>query len=59
MSTWTHDEKKILIDSMRNQIGMLYKMSVEYRDGGNTEAQIDCIEEIRKINKLSDKVKAL
>ena len=39
---------------MRDRIGKLYKMSEAYRDGGNKEAQMDCLEEKRRVQKLLD-----
>ena len=44
----------ILIDSMRDRIDKLYRMSEAYRDGGNKEAQMDCLEEKRRVHKLLD-----
>ena len=45
-------ETQILIDSMRDRIDKLYKMSEAYRDGGNKEAQMDCLEEKRRVQNL-------
>ena len=46
------EETQILIDSMRDRIDKLYKMSESYRDGGNKEAQMDCLEEKRRVQNL-------
>lgn len=48
----TPEETQILIDSMRDRIDKLYKMSEAYRDGGNKEAQMDCLEEKRRVQNL-------
>ena len=48
----TPEEQQILIDSMRDRIGKLYRMSEAYRDGGNKEAQMDCLEEKRRVQNL-------
>ena len=48
----TPEQKQILIDSMRDRIDKLYKMSEAYRDGGNKEAQMDCLEEKRRVQNL-------
>lgn len=50
----TPEQIQILIDSMRDRIDKLYRMSEAYRDGGNKEAQMDCLEEKRRIQKLLD-----
>lgn len=47
---------QILIDSMRNRIDKLYKMSEAYRDGGNKEAQMDCLNEKKLVEKVLVKV---
>lgn len=48
----TPEQQQILIDSMRDRIGKLYNMSEAYRVGGNKEAQMDCLEERRRVQKL-------
>lgn len=48
----TPEEQQILIDSMRDRIGKLYNMSEAYRVGGNKEAQMDCLEEKKRVQKL-------
>ena len=50
----TPEHIQILIDSMRDRIDKLYRMSEAYRDGGNKEAQMDCLEEKRRVQKLLD-----
>ena len=50
----TPEDRQILIDSMRDRIDKLYRMSEAYRDGGNKEAQMDCLEEKRRVQKLLD-----
>ena len=55
----TLSEQQVLIDSMRDRIGKLYRMSEAYRDGGNKEAQMDCLDEKKKVQKVLDKIKAL
>lgn len=50
------EEQQILIDSMRDRIGKLYRMSEAYRDGGNKEAQMDCLEEKRRVQVVLDKI---
>lgn len=51
----TPEEQQVLIDSMRDRIDKLYKMSEAYRDGGNKEAQMDCIDEKKRVQKLLEK----
>jgi hypothetical protein len=48
----TPEQQQILIDSMRDRIEKLYKMSEAYRDGCNREAQMDCLDEKRRVQKL-------
>lgn len=55
----TPAEHQVLIDSMRDRIGKLYKMSEAYRDGGNKEAQMDCLDEKKRVQEVLDKIKAL
>lgn len=55
----TPAEQQVLIDSMRDRINKLYKMSEAYRDGGNKEAQMDCLEEKKRVQEVLDKIKAL
>lgn len=55
----THSEQQILIDSMRDRIDKLYRFSEAYRDGGNKEAQIDCLKEKKRVQEVLDKIKAL
>ena len=52
----TPEEQQILIDSMRDRIDKLYNMSVAYRDGGNKEAQMDCLEEKRRVQVVLDRI---
>ena len=52
----TPEEQQILIDSMRDRIGKLYRMSEAYRDGGNKEAQMDCLDEKKKVQKVLAKI---
>ncbi len=46
------EQQQILIESMRDRISKLYSLSVAYRDGGNKEAQMDCLEEKRRVQDL-------
>lgn len=55
----TLSEQQVLIDSMRDRIGKLYRMSEAYRDGGNKEAQMDCLDERKRVQEVLDKIKAL
>lgn len=55
----TTEQIQILIDSMRDRIGKLYNMSEAYRVGGNKEAQMDCLEEKKRVQEVLDKIKAL
>ena len=52
----TPEQQHILIDSMRDRIDKLYKMSEAYRDGSNKEAQMDCLEELKKVRELLSKI---
>lgn len=49
-------EEQILIDSMRDRIGRLYKMSEAYRDGDNKEAQMDCLSEKKEVEALLKRI---
>lgn len=49
-------EEQILIDSMRDRIGRLYKMSETYRDGDNKEAQMDCLSEKKEVEALLKRI---
>lgn len=49
-------EEQILIDSMRDRIGRLYKMSETYRDGDNKEAQMDCLAEKKEVENLLKRI---
>ena len=55
----TPEEQQILIDSMRDRIDKLYKISEAYRDGGNKEARIDYLEEKKRVQELLAKIRAL
>lgn len=55
----TPAEQQVLIDSLRGSIHDLYEASEAYRDGGNKEAQMDCLEEKRKVQRLLDKILTL
>lgn len=48
----TPEQQQVLIDSMRDRIDKLYKMSEAYRDGGNKEAQMDCLHEKSRVQNL-------
>lgn len=49
-------EEQILIDSMRDRIGRLYKMSEAYRDGGNKVGQMDCLDERKEVENLLKRI---
>lgn len=49
---FTPEQIQILIDSMRDRIGKLYEFSEVYRVDGNKEAQMDCLEEKRRVQEL-------
>jgi len=51
----TPEQQQILIDSMRDRINRLYKDSEAYRNGGNKVAQMDCLEEKKRVEKLLQK----
>lgn len=55
----TPAEQQVLIDSMRDRIGKLYRMSEAYRDGGNKEAQMDCLEEKKRVQEVLAKIAPL
>lgn len=55
----TPEETQILIDSMRDRIGKLYNMSEAYRDGGNKAAQMDCLDEKKRVQKVLAKIGSL
>lgn len=49
-------EQQILIDSMRDRIGRLYKLSEEYKNSGFKECQMDCLEEKKKVQTLLNRL---
>ena len=55
----TPEQQQILIDSMRDRIDKLYRMSEAYRDGGNKEAQMDCLDEKKRVQEVLAKIIAL
>ena len=55
----TPEERQILVDSMGDRIGRLYRMSEAYRDGHNKEAQMDCLEEKRRVQIVLAKIASL
>lgn len=55
----TPEDRQILIDSMRDRIDKLYRMSEAYRDGGNKEAQMDCLDEKRRVHSVLEKISTL
>lgn len=55
----TPEQQQILIESMRDRIDKLYRMSEAYRDGGNKEAQMDCLEEKKRVQIVLEKISAL
>lgn len=55
----TPEQQQILIDSLRARIDKLYRMSEAYRDGGNKEAQMDCLDEKKRVQKVLDTIKSL
>ena len=52
----TPEQQQILIDSMYDRIDKLYRMSEAYRDGGNKEAQMDCLDEKKRVQKVLAKI---
>ena len=54
----TEEERQIVIYSLRDRISRLYRDSWAYRDNGNTEAQMDCIKEIKKVQLLLDYIES-
>lgn len=54
----TPEQQQLLIDSMRDRIGMLYKMSEAYRDGGNKPAQMDCLFEKKRVEVLLEYIQS-
>ena len=55
----TPEDQQVLIDSMRDRIDKLYKMSEAYRDGGNKDAQMDCLDEKKRVQKVLAKISSL
>ena len=53
----TPEQQQILIESMRDRIDKLYRMSEAYR-GHNKEAQMDCLEEKKRVQELLAKIRA-
>lgn len=55
----TPAEQQILIDSLRDRIRMIYDISERYRIGGNEEAQMDCLEERKRVHDVYEKITTL
>lgn len=55
----TPEQQQIIIDSMRDRIDKLYRMSEAYRDGGNKEAQMDCLDEKKRVQIVLAKIASL
>ena len=49
------EEHGILIESLQGRINRLYNDSEAYREGGNKEAQMDCLEEKRRVQRVLDR----
>lgn len=55
----TPEEQQILIDSLRDRIRVIYDISERYRIGGNKEAQMDCLEERKRVQDVYVKISEL
>lgn len=55
----TPEEQQILIDSLRDRVRMIYDISERYRIGGNKEAQIDCLDEKKRVHVVLTKIASL
>lgn len=55
----TPEEQQILIDSLRDRIRVIYDISERYRIGGNKEAQMDCLEERKRVQDVYEKITTL
>lgn len=55
----TPEEQQILIDSLRDRIGMLYDSAERYRIGGNKEARMDVLDEKKRVQKVLAKIASL
>lgn len=55
----TPEEQLILIYSLYDRIGTLFDMAEAYKNGGNKEAQMDRLDEIKRVYMVLSKIKAL
>ena len=55
----TPEEQQILIDSLRDRIRVIYDIAERYRIGGNKEAQMDCLEEKKRVQDVLAKIATL
>lgn len=55
----TPEEQQILIDSLRDRIRVIYDIAERYRIGGNKEAQMDCLEEKKRVQDVLAKIAIL
>lgn len=55
----TPEEQQILMDSLRDRINLLYDIAERYRIGGNEEAQMDCLDEKKRVQKVYRKITTL
>lgn len=52
----TPEQEQIIIDALRDRIGKLYDMSVQYKDTGFTDCQKDCLDEKKKVEELLKRI---
>ena len=54
----TQDEVKMLASAIDTHISMLYRDAEAYKRNGNVEAQLDCLNEVKKFNALKEKIRS-
>lgn len=52
-------QQGVIVDSLRDRIGKLFNMAQDYKYGGNTEAELDCLREMRLVSKVLDDFRAM
>jgi hypothetical protein len=54
----TPEQHGIIVDALNNRIERLYRDSEAYRDGGNKVAQMDCLDEKKRVEKTLEYIKS-
>jgi len=50
--TLTPLQQGVIVDALRDRIGKLFNMAQDYKYGSNTEAELDCLREMRLVSSV-------